>query len=262
MSRSRVASGTVGFAAALLLSACTSTGMTSRQADELIAEVRGLRRDVAALSDSLKAVPAARAAAAAAAAAPQGPLSVSIEGAHGLGDPQSLVVLVEFTDFQCPYCRRHHVNTWPEIRKAYVETGKVRYVLKDLPLPMHPHATGAAEAARCAGALGGPDAYWKMVDGLFEKSAALGAAVYTSLAADLRLEAAAFAECQASGKFRAAIERDRADAASVGITGTPGFIVGRPGGSTVTGTRVVGAQPFPAFQQAIEAALAGGPAAR
>lgn len=258
MSRSRVAPVGVGFAAALSLCACTSSGMTGRQADELIEEVRGLRRDVAALSESLKATPAARAPA----AAPQGPLSVSIQGAHDLGDPKAQVVLVEFTDFQCPFCRRHHLNTWPEIRKAYVDTGKVRYVLKDLPLPMHPHAPGAAEAARCAGALGGADAYWKMVDGLFEKSAALGAAVYTSLAADLRLDAAAFAECRASGKFRAAIERDQADAASVGITGTPGFIVGRAGGSTVTGTRVVGAQPFPAFEQAIEAAIAAGSAAR
>lgn len=259
MSRNCAVPGGVGFVLALLLGACTSSGMTSRQAEELIAEIRGLRSEVAALSGSLKATAPARAPEQ---VALQGPLSVSIEGTHGLGDPKAQVVLVEFTDFQCPFCRRHHVNTWPEIRRVYVDTGRMRYVLKDLPLPMHPHAPGAAEAARCAGALGGADAYWKMVDGLFEKSAALGAATYTSLAAELRLDATAFAACRTTGKFRAAIERDRADAASVGITGTPGFIVGRLSGSTVTGTRVVGAQPFPAFQQAIEAVLAGGSAPR
>jgi len=237
------------------------SGMTREQADALLAEVRDLKQQVAAL----KSAPGARPAAAAAPAAPPGPgpgpVTVSVEGAYSLGDAKAPVVLVEFTDFQCPYCGRHHLNTWPEIKKNYVDTGKLRYAIKDLPLPMHQNAQSAAEAARCAGALGGAGAYFGMVDALFANQGALGAQTYARLAAGLKLDATAFAKCQASGQFRQAIARDAAEAQAAGIDGTPGFVVGRPHDTSVTGNRLVGAQPYAAFRQALEApppAAAGG----
>ena len=94
---------------------------------------------------------------------------INIEGAHVLGDSNAKVVLVDFSDYECPYCIRHFNQTWPDIKKNYVDTGKIRVVFKNFPLNFHPNAQKAAEAAECASDQG---KFWEMHDKIFSASPA------------------------------------------------------------------------------------------
>jgi protein-disulfide isomerase len=169
-----------------------------------------------------------------------------------LGDPNAPVTIVEFSDFQCPYCARHSLETWPQIWAEFVDTGRVRWVFKDLPLTsIHPQAVKAAEAARCAGE---QDMFWEMHDRLFAGQAewagqASHVSFFEGYAADLGLDTASFNACLASGRWVDAINADVAEALRLGMQGTPGFFI--------DGYPVRGAQPFELFEYAIELAEQG-----
>jgi protein-disulfide isomerase len=165
------------------------------------------------------------------------------------GDESAPVTMVEFTDYQCPFCARHFTDTAGLIDADYIDTGKVRYLVRDLPLPFHPNAQPAAEAARCAGDQGKYRAYHDL---LFEKQDAWinlpdPATTLKGYASQLGLNAGEFATCYDSGKYAAAVEGDAALAAQVGATGTPTFII--------NGQVVVGAQAYAVFQSTIDEAL-------
>jgi len=172
------------------------------------------------------------------------------------GSSAARLTLVEFTDYQCPFCARHVRETQPQIEKAYVETGKLRYATLDLPLErIHDLAFKAAEATHCAEQQG---RYWEMHDRLFEHQEALEP--WSDHAAALGLDATLFDGCLASGRFANAVKRDMAEAAKIGFDGTPSFLlaVTDPNDPTkVKGlTSIEGAQPFATFEAAIDEALA------
>lgn len=177
---------------------------------------------------------------------PAVPAEVNIEGAHSIGDANAPVVIVEFTDFQCPYCGRHFQETFPQIQANYIDTGLVRYVFKDFPLTnIHPQATLAAQAARCAGA---QDAYLDMHTLLFNNQRAWSnqsdaADIFTGLAADAGLDSDAFRTCLDSGQFADSVAADLAEGIELGVNGTPAFFI--------NGYFISGAQPFSVFEQAI-----------
>ncbi|MCS7039028.1 MAG: DsbA family protein [Anaerolineae bacterium] len=168
-----------------------------------------------------------------------------------LGDANAPVLIVEFSDYQCPFCLRHFQQTMPKLREQYIDTGKVRYVFKDFPLDsIHPQARKAAEAANCAGKQG---QYWPMHDRLFaeqnrwaENNEAV--TVFKQLATELGLDAAAFAACLDGGETAAEIEEDLQEGLLAGVQGTPAFFI--------NGRFISGAQPFEVFQQVIEQMLA------
>lgn len=181
---------------------------------------------------------------------PPQPVDVEIADAYSIGDPDAPVTIVEFTDFQCPFCVRHFQQTYPKIVQEYVETGVVRYVFKDFPLnSIHPQAAEAAQAARCAG---DQDAYLEMHDLLFQRqqmwSGDQSTEVFISLAEDLDLDADTFSQCLTSGMYEDAVEADLDQGIQLGVTGTPAFFL--------NGYAVSGAQPFSLFEQAIESLLA------
>jgi protein-disulfide isomerase len=139
----------------------------------------------------------------------------------------------------------------PEIRKTYIDTGKVRYVFKDFPLPFHANAQKAAEASRCAGAQG---AYWGMHDQLFQAQSQWSGQgqqealdTFVGYAEGLGLDTETFRGCLESGQFAAQIRQDLLEGQQAGVGGTPSFLI--------NGQLVVGAQPFESFRQAIEAEL-------
>lgn len=183
---------------------------------------------------------------------PAGPVEVNTEGAYSVGDADAPVVIVEFTDFQCPFCSRHFLETYPQIKAEYVDTGKVRYVFMDFPLSsIHPQAQLASEAARCAG---DQDAYVEMHDILFARQDAWNGrddagAVFSGFAGELGLDTATFDACLESGRHEAAVLEDLEYGVSLGVDGTPAFFL--------NGNFLSGAQPFEAFRQAIESLLAG-----
>lgn len=168
-----------------------------------------------------------------------------------LGKKDAKVTLIEFTDYQCPFCGRHFTQTFGQIKKEYVDTGKVKYIVRDFPLSIHPNAPKAAEATECAHAQG---KFWEMHETIFSKQSLWSSApsatdLFKQYASDLGLDGAKFATCLDSGKFTAETQKDFADGSASGVTGTPAFFI--------NGKKLSGAQPFAAFKAAIDAELGG-----
>jgi len=170
-----------------------------------------------------------------------------------LGRADAPVTILEFSDLQCRFCARYESQTFPLIRRDYIDTGKVRYVVHDLPLAYHNHAVPAAIAARCAGEQGH---YWEYRQALFRERHRLAQAPYTELAAGMGLDATRFAACQADPGQVAAITADVHLAASRGLGSTPSFIINRSGAGKESAAIVVGAKPYEVFRSKIEALLA------
>ena len=186
--------------------------------------------------------------------APTGPVRASVADAPTLGRADAPVTLVEFSDYQCPFCQRFFATTLPALKKDYIDTGKLRFVYRDFPLEMHPHAREAAVAAHCVGEQG---KYWEMHDALFQYQAALAPAQIAERARALGLDSSRFDQCLTSGRHTASIERGLADGAAAGVQGTPGFVVGKTQpGDTIQGTPIRGAQPLETFRRIIEQLLA------
>lgn len=223
--------------------AAAGDALSGSQAEAILRELRELRALVQKPQQAAKP------------ATPEPPRTVTVPlgDSPSLGQPSAPVVLVEFTDFQCPFCKRAHDEMLEAVRKKYVETGKVRLVSRCLPLPFHPNAEPAATAALCAGEQG---QFWPMRDRLFVNPEALSGVDLLSAAAALKLDAKAFAACLEAKRFSAAISRDKQDAAAAGITGTPSFVLGRASGPTVTGLLMVGAKPLAFVEAEIEKLLA------
>lgn len=164
------------------------------------------------------------------------------------GSKDAPVTVVEFTDYQCPFCARYFADTMPQVEENYVDTGKVRYLTRDFPLPFHGNAQAAAQAARCAGDQG---KYWEMHDALFDNQGEWSDVdpreSFVSYASTLGLDSNSFTDCLDSEKYKEAVEEDLALAQQLGVGGTPGFFI--------NGKLLVGAQPFSAFQQTIDAEL-------
>ncbi|PID85664.1 MAG: hypothetical protein CSB13_07185 [Chloroflexi bacterium] len=172
-------------------------------------------------------------------------------GAFAMGDPDAPITIIEYTDYQCPFCTRHFVETLPLLKENFIDTGKVYYVVKDFPLTnIHPQATKAGEAARCAGE---QDAYMPMHDAIFAGQAAWSgnpdaANLFIGYAADLGLDKEAFSECLNSGRLETAVLDNMNEGASFGVTGTPAFFI--------NGILVSGALPYDSFEQGLNNMLA------
>jgi protein-disulfide isomerase len=177
-----------------------------------------------------------------------GPVDVSVDDDPAQGPEDAAVTIIEFSDFQCPYCARFDAETLPQILSNYGD--RVRFVYRDFPLTsLHQYAVKAAEASECADDQG---AYWKYHDLLFQNQSALDDASLKNYAASLGLDTAAFNQCLDSDSNMSEIQKDYQDGIAAGVQGTPAFFV--------NGVLISGAQPYSVFQAAIEAALkeAGG----
>ena len=183
--------------------------------------------------------------------------SVSIKGKHVMGSENAPVTVVEFADYQCPYCLRFTRTTFPHLKKKYIDTGRVRWVALNLPLPFHKDARKAAQAAHCAGE---QDKFWEMREVLFRNPQKLNVENLPAHAEGLSLDMQAFSACLESDRHLAEIDQDARDAQSVSLTGTPSFIVGKTATDEITGQVVVGAQPLRVFDAAIDKAIAEGAA--
>jgi len=182
------------------------------------------------------------------------PVRTSVTDAPVLGRNDAPVTIVEFSDYQCPFCQRFSATTLPELKKEYIETGKVRYVFRDFPLEMHAQARKAAEAAHCAGEQG---KYWEMHDVLFQNQKALAPPQLAEHARTVGVDGAKFDECLSSGRYAARVTRGVTDGAAAGVQGTPTVVVGKTKpGDVVEGTPIRGAQPLETFRRIINRTLA------
>jgi protein-disulfide isomerase len=190
----------------------------------------------------------------------QGVVEASVDDDAVLGDSNAPVTIVEFSDYQCPYCRKFWTETFHQIKEQYIDTGKVKLVFRDLPLAsLHPMAVKSAEAAECVREQGGDKAYFEYHDKVFAEQNLLDSGnemgqvtktvTYTendlkSWAQDLGYD---IGSCLDSGKYTSEVAKDFSDAQSAGFTGTPGF--------SINGVPLKGAYPFSEFQRIIESEL-------
>jgi protein-disulfide isomerase len=181
---------------------------------------------------------------------------LDIADAPTKGPKDAKVVLVEFSDFQCPYCGRFSRDTIPQVQTDYVDTGKIKYVFADFPLEtIHPYAFKAAEAASCAGEQG---EFWKMHDHLFANQTKLKPEDLTQYADAIGLDKSKFQQCLDTQKRAPTIRKTMAQAGDAGVSSTPTVMVGllQPNSSKVKVVRVLkGAQPFAAVKDALDNAL-------
>lgn len=224
-------------------------GLTGSQADAILEELKQIRALLEEMKKDRQGV----------AQAPTRPVTpptaeVSIAGDPALGAPDAPVTVVEFTDYQCPYCLRFVQNTFTRLEADYIDTGKVRWVVRDMPLGFHAHARKAAQAAHCAGE---QDRFWEMRTVLFTNAKQLEAERLPRYAQIIGLDQDAFDACLSSDRHLAQIDADIRDASEAKITGTPTFVVGRADGDRVQGRRIIGARDYQVFAAEIDKLLKG-----
>jgi protein-disulfide isomerase len=205
------------------------------------------RADVAALRTSVRSLNAD------VAALRRDPI-IDVSGAPALGREDQVVTLIEFSDYECPFCIRHFTQTTPLIQKQFIDTGRIRYVFRDFPIDeLHPAAIRAHAAARCAGEQG---RFWEMHNRLFSAAGSHGDEALKARAAEAGLTAGDFASCLASDRTLEDIRKTGAIATAFGATGTPSFFIGLRDLTTnqvKIYQAITGAQPIEVFDKAIKA---------
>lgn len=243
------------FASAVLV-ADGARAQSREERDALRQEIQALKDGQSAILKELRELRSLLGARQGAAPAAATDITVDTAGAPVLGKRDAPVVLVEFSDFQCPFCARYVHQTFPQIERDYIATGKLRYVMRDFPIEsLHAQAPKGHEAARCAGDQG---KFWPMHERLFANQRAMSPADLKAHARAVGLDMTAFDRCFDSGRHAAAIRTDLADGQRAGVRGTPSFFVGvaEPNGSKVRVLKfLVGAQPYEQFKSAIDSVL-------
>ena len=243
----------------LLLTLCPITllGQTAddfkKSVDALNETQKQILKELQDIKKLLANPPAARPAAD---VLPTTPMDIGKEPFKGASNAK--VAVIEFSDFQCPFCGRYDKDTYPQLIKEYVDSGKVKYVWRDYPLDFHKNAEKAAEAAHCAGEQG---KFWEMHDRLFANQQNIEPADLPKHAEALGLVPGLFQQCLDSGRYADEIKKDIAAAGTVGISGTPSFLIGvvQPNGSVKITKKLVGAKPYAEFKTALDALLTPAP---
>lgn len=222
--------GTLGF---IILGSCVLRGECGANA-------------LAFKNEQADTAPVIKAAAADIAPAAATGVPVVSDADHIRGDQNAPVTIIEYSDFECPYCERFH-PTMQQVMTNY--DGKVRWIFRHFPLSFHPNAEPAALAAECAAEQG---KFWEYGDALFANRASLGDELYTKLATDLGLNAGQFKECFDSDKYLDKIRTQAQEGAAAGVSGTPGSFVIDQDGNAIP---IKGALPYESVAAAIDSAL-------
>lgn len=183
-------------------------------------------------------------------------LKINIRGLPFMGSAEAKVTMIEFSDYQCFFCRRHDRQVAPRIVEDYVESGRVKYVFADFPLASHAGASKAAQAAHCAGDQG---KYWEMNDLLFRHPQSLTSGTLKAFGSSLELDNQVLLGCVESGKYAQKVRDGLSQGKRVGVRGTPSFFFGLTDKTRPTlrvRKTLTGAHPYPAFQRLIEDLLA------
>jgi len=242
----------------LLLCACQSKGTGTASEIQVLQQqlavqkelLEGIRSDIDGIKKAIEEGrrPASR--------QDEQPRPVSIDDDYIRGRADAKVTLIEFSDFQCPFCAEFYRETLPLIDKDYIQTGKVRMVYRDFPLvDVHKDAQKAAEAAQCAGEQG---KYWEMHDKIFANYTTLSVDDLKNHARGLDIAADRFDRCVESGKFAEEVNKDVRDGRALGVQGTPTFFVGLTGqDNTIQAIPIGGARPYAVFKQTFDKFLEG-----
>ena len=245
MFTTRFAAGMICLLPLAVMTLNADDAVSCKQTDEILSELRELRKLVES------ATPKSGASAPAPVRRESPVARVDLTGAPFQGDGDAPVTMVEFTDFQCPFCNRFFKTTFQELKKNYIDSGKVRYYSINLPLDMHRNALRAAEAARCAAEQG---QFWPMHDRMQGNPQHLELTDLQGYAQDIGIDVANFRQCIETEKYKDDIQRQAQAANKIGAQGTPAFVIGKSTPDGVEGQLIVGAQPYATFEEAIKEA--------
>ncbi len=222
--------------------------------EETRKEIRELKAEVGELRKELSAVKTARAAAPAGARPVKIVEKLALESDDPIiGKDSAQIAIVEFSDYQCPFCKRFHDKAFAQLKETYIDSGQVKFISRDFPLGFHTKAKDAAIAASCAANQG---AYMEMRERLFQHQRELGPELYTRLAQELTLDGNAFAACLQDPQIAKEVDDDMAYGQQIGVSGTPSFFIGKiEGGQIVQAKNLRGAQPYQAFARTIDGLL-------
>ena len=218
-------------------------GITNEQAQDILNELKGIRQVLEKMQSGGQQ-----------AAAPDDKVSYKLSpGGFSMGDAKAPLVLVEYTDFQCPFCQQFHNTAFAQIKANYIDTGKVRFISRDFPLDFHDNARRAATAGRCAAEQG---KYWEMRHVMIVNADQLKSENLMSYAANVKLDVPKFKSClDTPDKFKAQIDQEIQEGGVAGVQGTPSFVIGYLENDKLSGVRLVGAQPFAQFDAKIQEML-------
>lgn len=182
-----------------------------------------------------------------------GLVAMNLDNEPVLGSPDAPLTIVEFNDFQCPICHGFFMSVFGELKKNYIDTGKVRFYNRDLPLDaVHPNALRAAQAGRCANEQG---KFWPLHDLMNANPEQLDLNHILAFAQTAGLDPSLLKRCIASGKFNKAIQRDIQDASKLGVNGTPVFVIGKSTPKGVSGEMLMGARTYPELDRRLRTLL-------
>ena len=227
-------------AAALAAQTPNEPGISRQQADEILNELRQIRQLLEKQNKAGEAEPAK-----------PSRIKLDLRNSPMLGSKNAPLTIVEFTDYQCPFCQRFHTMVFGDLKKNYIDTGKVRFYSRDLPLDsLHPNATRAAEAARCASDQG---QFWTIREIMSAHPDKLDMDSLVADAQQLKLDVPAFRSCVEKEKYKNDVQSDVLEAMKIGADGTPAFVIGKSTVEGVDGELLVGAQPYPVFEMRLKA---------
>lgn len=188
-------------------------------ADEIFTQMSEMRKEIQQLKDKVAGLEQKQQA--------QQPKAtpIAIKGSEkmSLGKKEATIGIVEFSDYECPYCAKHYKNVLPKLREQYIDKGRVKYVMKDYPLEFHAHAKKASLAARCAGEQG---QYWEMHNAIFDGQGIASDELINKIADQNKMNLTALHKCLDDPAQLANIEADIALGNKLGVNGTPAFLVG------------------------------------
>ena len=223
---------------------------------DLTKDIKNLQQQQQQIIEELNDLKRVLSATAAPGLAPRLPDSLEIVGELFSGDSKAPVAIVEYADFECPFCGMYARQVYPQIDENYIKTGKVKFFYRDFPIPTHSHALSAARAARCAGEQG---KYWEIHDNLFANQTALGLNDIFERAKKFGIDVQKLSECLSSEKYAEDIRKGMAEAQQLGVQATPTFFlgfIGSNGDAVSVEKRIVGAAPYEVFRTDLDALLA------
>ena len=244
MARGRLWIAIMAVAATTLLTGiplARADGITNEQAQDILNELRQIRQLLERMQTGQQAP------------APDDKVSYKFSpGGFSLGDAKAPLVMVEYTDFQCPFCQQFQNTAFAQIKANYIDTGKLRFVSRDFPLDFHENARRAATAGRCAAEQG---KFWEMRHVMIVNAEQLKPDNLITYAANVKLDVPKFKSCLESDRFKVQIDQDIAEGEIAGVQGTPSFVIGRLENDKLEGVRLVGAQPYAQFDVRIQELL-------
>jgi protein-disulfide isomerase len=216
----------------------------SKQMDQILTELRQIRK-------LLEGQPNRQAAVQPTMISPT-TIGIDVANAPFLGSKDAPVAVVEFLDYECPPCQQFHQQAFQDLKKSYIDSGKVRFYAIDLPHAGHQNALAAAQAGRCASDQG---QFWAMHDRMLENPKHLELSKLVEYAGALGIDAAAFRQCLESARYKEQIEQRARQAMNKGVRGTPAFVIGKSTSNSVEGELLIGAPPFAFFDMQLKERL-------